>query len=535
MVAWPRDLEPPMAEALAPLPVSHGDVVGDKYRLLHQLGQGGMAVVMEAEHVQLRHHLALKFMRPEMCESAEAVARFLREGRAAAQIQSEHVAHVLDVGTVAGNVPYLAMELLSGCNLEQELSARGPLPVGETVDYLLQACEAIAEAHALGIVHRDLKPSNLFLARRRDGTPVVKVLDFGIAKAVDPTEPGSADLTATAAVLGSPQYLPPEQLLSSKTVDHRADIWGLGTVLYELLTGHPAFDAPTLALLATMIMRDPPVRPRTHRPELPRELEAIVLRCLDKDRDKRFQNVAELAEALVPFAPMQAATQASADRVGRLVTAVEPTTDELASPFTATEHVASSSMSVTQTIRSAIARWSTPRGAAMRARTRRSWLVAVGAGSTLAAGLAVGLAVLVWPSGPTRNDPPTPSPSGDAVSTDPPVGSGRTGDAVTTSAATTASLPGRGPEALASALPSAEPVARPVESGSTASSANALPLTDAGGSSTSKPKSLATAGKPTASASTPAPKPSSHAPKPNCTPNYWLDEQGNKHFKAECF
>jgi hypothetical protein len=283
--------------------VQVGQLIAGKYRIEQTLGRGGMGVVMAALHEQLNQRVALKFLTDNAYQQPEAVARFVREARAAVQIQSEHVARVMDVGTLENGAPYMVMEHLRGRDLKEVSSRRGPLPVSEAVDYVLQACDAVAEAHSLGIVHRDLKPSNLFLTERPDGTPMVKVLDFGISKALHPGDRGSQmQMTASAAIMGSPQYMSPEQIRSSKNVDARADVWALGTILHELLTGTPAYVADTVPGLLAMIVADAPPPLSASRRDAPIELEAAILRCLEKDRERRFASVAALARALERFA-----------------------------------------------------------------------------------------------------------------------------------------------------------------------------------------------------------------------------------------
>jgi serine/threonine protein kinase len=282
-----------------------GQLIAGKYRVEKMLGRGGMGVVMAALHEQLNQRVALKFLTDDAYQQPEAVTRFLREARAAVQIQSEHVARVMDVGTLESGAPYMLMEYLRGLDLKEVSSRRGPLPVSEAVDFLLQACDAVAEAHSLGIVHRDLKPSNLFLTERPDGTPLVKVLDFGISKALQGSrgsETSQHQMTASAAIMGSPQYMSPEQIRSSKNVDARADVWALGTILHELIAGTPTYVADTVPGLLAMIVADSPPPLTASRPDAPAEVEAAILRCLEKDRERRFANVAELARSIERFA-----------------------------------------------------------------------------------------------------------------------------------------------------------------------------------------------------------------------------------------
>ena len=289
-----------------------GDVVAGKYVVEHVLGSGGMGVVLSARHVDLGEWFAIKVVRPSFARHAESVARFVREARAAARIKSEHVARVHDVGRLENGAPYMVMEYLAGLDLDQHLRQRGPLHVEEALDYVLQACEAIAEAHASGVVHRDLKPANLFLTRRADGSPLVKVLDFGMSKAGGGEAELQQELTATASVLGSPHYMSPEQVRSSKNIDARSDVWALGVILHRLLTGGHAFAAETLSSCLAKIVMDPPASVRERAPWVPAPLEAVVMRCLEKDVSLRLQSVAVLAVELAPFAPR---SQLSIERI----------------------------------------------------------------------------------------------------------------------------------------------------------------------------------------------------------------------------
>jgi serine/threonine-protein kinase len=259
-----------------------------------------MGMVFAATHTQLREPVALKFLRPQVAENPGMVARFVREARAAVRIKSEHVARVLDVGSLPDGAPFIVMEMLAGLDMHKLSAQRGPLPVAEAALYLVQACDAVAEAHLYGIVHRDLKPANLFVTRRADGSPLVKVLDFGISKiAGDEDE----NLTATTDVLGSPLYMSPEQIRSPRDVDARADVWALGAILYKLLTGRAAFAAETSSASLAKIIADAPPPLRAARPDAPAELGALIERCLEKSVDRRVQSAAELARALAPFLP----------------------------------------------------------------------------------------------------------------------------------------------------------------------------------------------------------------------------------------
>jgi eukaryotic-like serine/threonine-protein kinase len=300
-----------------------GTVLDDKFQVERVLGQGGMGIVVAATHLRLNQRVALKFLLPEACQTPGVVARFLREAQAAAQLQSEHVGHVTDAATLADGTPYLVMEFLEGCDLSDVLRARGPLPVAEAADDVVQACLAVAEAHEIGIVHRDLKPANLFMTRRRDGSPLIKVLDFGIAKSVGESAV-RADLTGTGMVMGSPAYMSPEQVRSAKLVDARTDIWSLGVILHELLSGSTPFVADTVSALLVQIAVDPPVPLAQMRPDVPPELQALVAQCLEKDPNRRVQTVAELGLRLSAFASPEARADAVRTLQGRAQAAPPP-------------------------------------------------------------------------------------------------------------------------------------------------------------------------------------------------------------------
>ena len=307
---------PGSASGVASTRVRAGDVIADKYEVERVLAAGGMGVVVAAQHRQLRRRVALKFLLPELCAKQEVVDRFLREAQAMTTIQNEHVARVLDVGTGSDGLPFMVMEFLEGEDLGQCLDRRGNLPVQEAVDFVLQAMEALAEAHSHGFVHRDLKPSNLFVTKRPDGSPLVKVLDFGISKAISQDAEAKA-LTQTHGLLGSPLYMSPEQIRSSKKVDTRADIWTLGVILHELVTGVPPFEADNVAAVLAMIIAEDPTPLDQAMPDPPPGLAEVVAKCLKRDREQRYKTVGDLAEALRPFASREG--HLSIERIARMV------------------------------------------------------------------------------------------------------------------------------------------------------------------------------------------------------------------------
>jgi serine/threonine-protein kinase len=282
---------------------SPGATFGDKYVVESQLGGGGAGVVYLATHRDLRQKVAVKVMRDSVLSTASE--RMIREARMALALQSEHVVRIMDVGRDEGRV-YIVMEYLEGKDLATVLRERGKLPITEAVDYVLQACAGVAEAHARGIIHRDLKPGNLFLTQRADGTPLVKVLDFGISKTTE--QDSQADeversLTGPAEMLGSPMYMSPEQIRHASDVDHRTDVWSLGVVLFRILTGGAPFDAKGggVSGMLAAVVGDPATKLSKLLPDTPRGLEAAVMRCLEKAPFARWSSVADLAAALSPF------------------------------------------------------------------------------------------------------------------------------------------------------------------------------------------------------------------------------------------
>ena len=296
--------------------VEIGAILAGKYRVDRILGQGGMGVVVQATHLSLNQPVAIKFLLPEVARNPQTVQRFLREAQAAVRLRSEHVARVIDVSALETGAPYMVLEYLDGTDLAH--FPREQLTVGVIVDLVLQACEALADAHALGIVHRDVKPANFFVTRRSDGSLLLKVLDFGISKAGGSND---AKLTGTQTVMGTPAYMSPEQMRSSRNVDHRSDIWSLGVVLYELLQGMPPFEADTFSSMVIKVVTEP-LPPMTAR--LPAGLPDVVYHCLDKDVNRRFQNVAALAAALASYAGSSVQAALTVDRTSRVLGTVPP-------------------------------------------------------------------------------------------------------------------------------------------------------------------------------------------------------------------
>jgi serine/threonine-protein kinase len=474
-----------------PLP-EIGQVVAGKYRIERLLGQGGMGAVFAAHHELLGQDVALKLMLKEHASTPQAVTRFLNEARAAARIEGEHVARVLDVGQLEGGALYIALELLEGSDLAAVLEQRGRLPPFEAVDWILQALEAIAQAHALGVVHRDLKPANLFLASKRDGGRVIKVLDFGISKQSPLTTGSAGVVTTTASVMGSPAYMAPEQLRDARAVDARADIWAIGVVLYELLAGRPPFAGETMAQLFVAVLEQTPPPLRTCVPDVAPELEAVVMRCLAQQADERFENVADLAEALAPFAangthPSVASVRAHIAR-GQAEAAPRDPSPQLPGP------AATSAPRPPHTS----AHWTTE--APRTARPRRGPLL-VAVGIVCAIGIAATVRSII-----SKRAALVPAAGAAALIAD--------------TAPSTSSSPVVGPPSLSVPTATAAP---PLAE----SAPPAPPRT-----SPARPSRPAGAGSAAASAGR---RPPSAAPRPSCKPNFYLDDQGEKHFKPECF
>jgi eukaryotic-like serine/threonine-protein kinase len=476
--------------------IREGDVLAGKYRVDRVLGAGGMGVVVAAHHLQLDARVAIKLLRPEMLENQEAVGRFAREARAAVRITSEHVARVFDVGTMENGASYIVMEYLDGVDLAGMVQARGPLPVGEAVEFILQACEAIAEAHGLGIVHRDLKPANLFSVRRPDGTVSIKVLDFGISKltSLGASVPEMA-MTKTTAMLGSPFYMSPEQMESSRGVDARTDIWALGIILHELLTGRVPFDGNTLPEVCMRIATQRPPSLRNFRADAPAALDAVILRCLEKDRDRRYANIGELALALREFGSPRA--KLSVDTILSTIRVSGLSTTAPGMPLQAFHAGAETPVHASP---------ETPFGQTTPGTGGSKAAAIVG---LIGAVLVVGVIGLVFALRKPSGAPADPSRSVVAVQP----------------AASAPPLPEPAPSAP---LPSA--VIPPLPSDTVAPPPPAAPSPVTKKVVPGEPAPRAALGTPPAVAPARPGK-----PKLDCDPNFTLDAQGEKHFKPECF
>jgi serine/threonine protein kinase len=294
-----------------------GQIFLGKYRVEEILGQGGMGIVARCTHLALNEQVAVKMLRHDVLMDQDATSRFMREAQAAVKLRSEYVARVSDVGVFENGVPYMVMEYLDGHDLGALIDEQGHVAVQWASDLMLQACEALSEAHSIGIVHRDVKPTNLFVTWRPDGTSLIKVLDFGISKSPMGTD---MQLTQTQSLLGTPAYMSPEQMRSARLVDARSDIWSLGTVMYELLEGHRPFEAESFSEMCVKVAVDPPAPMQNTPPAL----QQVVMRCLAKSPEQRYANMAELGRDLVPFARDPHAAQMMVERMTRMLGRASP-------------------------------------------------------------------------------------------------------------------------------------------------------------------------------------------------------------------
>ncbi len=507
-----------------------GEVLLGKYRVERELGRGGMGYVVAARHLELGELVAIKMILGEYAANDDMVRRFMREARAAAQIASEHVVRVNDVGRLPTGEPYMVMELLKGEDLEAVV-ARAPLDVPGAVDLLLQVIEAVAEAHAVGIVHRDLKPANLFLTRRRSGAPCVKVLDFGISKLIG--DETSRTHTATAGVLGSPLYMSPEQLRTPGEVDGRGDVWSLGVILFQMLTQNYPFVAETLPQLLVMVLDSEPVRLRALLPLAPEGLEKVLLRALEKDREQRYPTVTDLALALAPYG-----TEASRVSLTSIESAL-PAREGASSPTlpvpasSPKDSVPEESTGPSRTLAMWPDRASTlePVDTSLSSSSPETSSPAPGGRKVLLASLAVGLTSLVVIAAVSLSRGPTsPQPAGSASGL---AGSELGAAALRGSSSAAYELaPGpssRPPESQTAAVGN-EPIgaAGAVPSGAASATARGTKVKPPGPTvaplASEKPKPVASV--PSIAVSPP--------PAPNCTPPYKLDGNGKHVPKPEC-
>ena len=372
-------------------PVAAGEIVAGKYRVERLLGVGGMGVVVSARHTALDQVVAIKFLVVNrFATHEESAARFLAEARAAALIESDFVCRVFDVGTLESGVPFMVMEYLEGRDLDDEILHRGPVALVEAVDYVLQAADALAAAHQLGIVHRDIKPANLFLATRPDGTRRVKVLDFGISRIGGADPVARPRLRADRSSLGTPAYMSPEQVRDAVDIDARTDIWGLGTILYELVTGHMAFVGKDVNAILTHVLEEDPCPMSALRRDVPSELEAIVTRCLERDRGGRWGSAARFARALAPFGSLGVFAQlASVQRELGSMSSIRVSAAHSVQPMVASVRPSYATLpdpAETHARESSVDEWTRIRA---RKRTARSAVMGLAAASFLVAAAAV--------------------------------------------------------------------------------------------------------------------------------------------------
>jgi serine/threonine-protein kinase len=494
--------------------VTEGAILAGKYRVERVLGEGGMGIVVAARHIDLDERVAIKFLLAPMLLDGNAVARFQREAKAAVRIKNEHVVRVFDVGRLEDGAPYMVMEFLEGHDLSQWLAQYGALPLGQAVDFVVQVCVALADAHALGIVHRDLKPANLFCVRRSDGQLAIKVLDFGISKLMQAPGEGMS-FTQTSAMMGSPLYMSPEQFRSTKNVDARTDIWALGAILFELMTGKPPFEAASVPELAIKIATEAPARANQLRPDVPPALAAVIAQCLEREPERRPQNVAELALALGSFA-----TPAGRPLIERVVGIVGRGESAGAATLPLSER------SSQPEARTATAIHFTASGAARRPNLART-LGALGAFGIAAAG-----GMIWWRTEGARSTAPALA-SGEigsiapsAVPSAPPSSStAAAGAAFVTSAAPPAAVDARAALSAPTASSVAPPAPDAPERLSREHKKRSSPPAAKG-----KQVPAATAGTAQVAASA-APARSEHD---HCDPPFFFDAQGNRVFKQEC-
>jgi serine/threonine protein kinase len=502
----------PVRPPITPADLRIGSVVNGKYRIDSILGRGAMGIVAECQHIELCERVALKFLLTTRNVTHDDLGvRFLREAQVSAKLRNEHIARVVDVGVWLESVPFMVMEYLDGHDLRAMIRRHGRLPPAVAIDFAIQICEGVAEAHAHGIVHRDLKPSNVFVTSRADGSDLVKILDFGISKWSLP-DSDLGEGTETGIILGSPKYMSPEQIFASSKVDARADIWSLGAIAYEMLSGRPPFDMPTFAQTCAELSTDRlPPSISALLPEVPPALETAIFRCFERSVEKRTQNVAELAGALLeavgsPFASVvRARIEATlASRTGREGAPKESGSRIAINSFDAFQPAglvaasgSTSQRSLPMTTDSSSRRqaeWQRPR--------RRRWVALAFGGMVVAGGAMAAL-----------------SPSQSAA---PP--------ASTASVTASASAPPR-PSSVAPQEPvSADPPSSADNAPEPSVEVRPRPRPAA---VHARPQPIA---QPSAAPTAPAPAPKATEPvKRNCDPPYVLSADGIKSYKPECF
>lgn len=470
-------------------------MLAGKYRVERLLGTGAMGFVVAAHHILLDEKFAIKLLHDDALGDGERVARFAREARAAAKIKSEHVARVVDVGALPSGAPYMVMEYLDGGDLDAWIKQRGPLPIAQAVEFMLQSCVAVADAHALGIVHRDLKPSNLYCVRRSDGQLCIKLLDFGISKFDQPivrTELVTDGSPEDTGAMGSPAYMSPEQILSPAEVDSRSDIWSLGVILYELLAACAPFESKTVTELVGLITTGLTPSIRALRPDVPVELEAVIGKCLEKKPSERYQDVAELAAALASFAPPRA--KGLAARTASIVAASKGAASRLPLPpfslnFASFQGLPEAKQR-TQRVSLVIPRW-----------------------SQIALALAFASALTAFVAALWQREPEVTTAH---------QAKGRAALEASPSAA-----PASDEEPNAGAAQGHSPLARPPADPAPPAAPSSVPSA-AGGSRKSAPPKLR------ARSSVPLVKPPPAQSHAHCNPPYYFDGNGNRMFKKEC-
>ncbi|MFO0553206.1 MAG: protein kinase [Polyangiaceae bacterium] len=459
-----------------------GSILAGKFQISQLLAEGGMGSVYLAHHLELGYRVAVKVLREEWRGDREALVRFQREGVATASLSSPYVARVFDVGNLEDGRPYMVMEFLEGRDLGVEIERRQRLPAVEAARYCVQICEAMAEAHAAGIIHRDLKPANVFLSHEGDRR-TIKVVDFGISRFVQPEQ---VNLTQTQSAFGTPLYMAPESVRSAKLADERSDVWAIGVILYELVTGEPPFTGETATAVAVSVTVDEAPPPSTRASDVPQEIDRIVARALQKDPAKRYQTAREFGDALRAF--LGEARDTSADPSAT----VSSTSSDALPP--------GRSVVPAQTVSNPIA---------LRERGRGAGLALGAAAAVVAAGVVVAIVMVLRPArgdagassaaepsqlaAPVTNDAsPRPPASGPSISPGPEPSSAATADSSTPAIVSTSSTASA---VVASAPRPSTPSAAKLQS---AGAQPPLPSTNATPTNTAPPSAKTTATAPPA-------------------------------------